>query len=401
LKFGSLDYVCSWYIKAEEYIAGTSIEVAFVSTNSITQGEQVSILWKYLLNKGVKINFAHRTFDWVNKARGKAGVFVIIICFGYKEREKKLLYDYQTPNSEPLEINAKNINPYLIDYEDMIIESRSKPLCDVPKITWGSKPVDNGKLILSEDEKKEYLKNEPKGKKFIKPLISTKEHLNNRKRWCFWLVDVSPSEIKDLPELKKRLECVKEFRLNSKKEATNNLADYPYLFGEIRQPKNDFIFIPLTTSEKRKYLPLDLLTKDHIINNSVSVIENANLYHFGILISEMHMAWMSQICGKLEGRYRYSNKIVYNNFPWPKNPTKKKVNKVKDLSKEILDVRRKYEDSLSDLYDPLLMPKDLREIHKKLDRAVDKCYNTKKHFIKKLDRLIFLFKLHEEFKKKN
>jgi len=321
---GVLDYVTAWYLKASQYIQGTKIKVAFVSTNSITQGEQVSILWNVLLNKyKIKIHFAHKTFDWSNEAKNNAAVFVVIIGFANFDINKKLIFEYEDVKGEPHEIKVKNINPYLIDYKDMIINSRTNPISAIPSMKYGSKPVDDGNLLISETEKSEILKKEPDLEKFIKPLISAKEYLNGKKRYCFWLQDIKPDEIRKSTILQERIHKVKQFRLLSSKVPTQEAADYPTLFAELRQPITDFIFFPLTTSENRIYIPLEFFTKENIVNNSCSVIPNASLYEFGILSSKMHFIWMKVTCGRLEGRFRYSNKIVYNNFPFPKEPSKK------------------------------------------------------------------------------
>jgi len=393
--YNKLDYVCAWYLKALEYIKDTSIEVAFVSTNSITQGEQIGILWEFLLNKGIKINFAHRTFNWSNQARHNAGVYVVIIGFAMAEKQKKYLYDYADPFSEPSEIEVKNINPYLIDYSNIIIKTRKKPLSNVPIIKKGNIPVDNGYLLLSNEEKEKYLLREPYGEKFIHPLASAKEFLHSIPRWCFWLVDAQPNELKKLPILLKRLDLVKEFRLSSKKQATKGLANTPSLFGEIRQPNSQFILIPLHSSENRRYIPIAYLPPNFITHNSCAFIEDARLYHFGIITSSMHMAWVSQVCGRLESRYRYSNDIVYNNFPWPESPSEKAISEVENFVRQLLEIRGIYSDSsLADLYDPRTMPKRLLDAHLHLDRAVEKCYRPQS-FSSDLERLKFLFELYD------
>jgi type II restriction/modification system DNA methylase subunit YeeA len=423
--YGLLDYVCAWYVKAEQYInrgveiclspthnneaqsrdeaclvpQGNRTTVAFVSTNSITQGEQVGVLWNYLLKKNIKIHFAHRTFKWTNEARGQAAVYCVIIGFSNFDITEKFIFDYETPKSDPQRIKAKNINPYLIDTYDIIIENRNEPISTAPPISFGSMPNDDGNFLFTDDEMKEFLKIEPKAKKFIKPLISAKEFLNGEKRWCLWLESITPVEIRFLPEVARKIEAVKKYRLNSTREATIKLAEYPYLFGEIRQPKSHFIFIPLTSSENRKYIPIAFFNKENIVNNTCSVIEKAGLYHFGILTSLMHNAWMRQVCGRLEARYRYSNKLVYNNFPFPKSPTEKQIARIESSVKEMLAVREKYfakGSTLADLYDPVAMPKDLTDAHKEIDDAVDQCYRKEK-FRTELERLEFLFELYKEY----
>jgi len=395
--YKSLDYVASWYIKAQEYIQNTDIEVAFVSTNSITQGEQVGILWGYLLDKGIRINFAHRTFDWSNQAKANAAVYVVIIGFGNFDRKKKYLYNYEDPLFDPVVVAVKNINPYLVEGEDIVITSRKNPICNVPDMLYGCKPVDDGLLILSDEEKEEYIQKESDGAKYIRPFASAKEFLHNKKRWCFWLVDIPPAELKHLPILKKRIEKVREFRLASKKEATRTIAETPTLFGEIRQPDSGtYILIPRHSSEHRKYVPFAIFSYNHIVADSCSIVQNATLYHFGVLQSAMHMAWMRHVCGRLESRYRYSNVLVYNNFPWPENPTEKQIEEVEVCVKDLLAVRESFADtSLADLYDQP-MPKKLLDAHKKLDRAVERCYQSKA-FKTDLERLQFLFELYGKY----
>ncbi len=397
--FGILDYVCCWYVKAEEYIRDTKIKVAFVSTNSITQGEQVGVLWEYLLfERNIFLHFAHRTFRWHNKARGLAHVHVVIIGFALFDIKKKYLYDYQTLDSDPLEMEVSNINPYLVNDNDIIIKSRSKPINKIPLIKFGSMPNDDGNFLFTNKEKKEFLKVEPDAKKFMKPFISAKEFLHDEKRWCLWLEDVLPSELKDLKHVQERIKNVREYRLNSKREKTKELADYPYLFAEIRQPKNNFILIPRVSSENRIYIPMAFFDKNYIVGDTCLCIPNGTLYHFGILTSAMHMTWVRQICGRLESRYRYSNRLVYNNYPWPENPSKKKIESVEKYAKELIDIRKEFKEiSLAELYNPIYMPKKLLSIHKKLDRAVDKCYHPKKSFKIDVDRLKFLFELYKKY----
>lgn len=405
---GVLDYVTCWYIKAAQYLNTHSpqteevnkdgTKVAFVSTNSIAQGEQVGILWDELFNKHkIKIHFAHRTFKWFNEAKGKAAVHVVIIGFSNFDIPEKQIYEYENIKGEPHERKVKNINPYLVEAGDLVILKRRKPICNVPEISFGSMPNDGGHLLLTDEEKKEFLKKEPDAKKFIKPLISAKEYLNGENRWCLWLTDIQPSELKQLPEVSKRVQLVKEIRNNSNREATKKLAAFPALFGENRQPNTDFIFIPLTTSENRIYIPLDFFNKSNIVNNTASIIPNAKPFHFGILSSIMHMTWVKYVCGRLESRYRYSNEVVYNNFPFPENTTEKQINAVEKAAQKVLDVRKEYEDSsLSDLYDPVAMPPKLVKAHQELDKAVDLAYRSQL-FPNETKRIEFLFELYEKY----
>lgn len=391
-----LDYVCAWYKIAADYIEGTGVKVAFVSTNSITQGEQVSALWEYLFKKKIKIHFAHRTFKWNNEATGKASVYVVIIGFANFDTDKKFIYDYLTPKSESVEVKAKNINPYLIDFDDRIISDRSTPICPVSKMYKGNSPVDGGNFLFTDEEKKEFLKEEPNAKKFIKPFLSSDEYLNGENRWCLWLVNAEPDELKKLPNVMKRINAVKEMRLSSTKPATVKWASRPTLFMETRQPNSDFVLIPRHSSESRKYVPFGFFSKDYIVADSCMCIPNASLYEFGIITSIMHMAWMRQVCGRIKSDYRYSNTIVYNNYPFPENVSEKSKKTVEEKAKNILKARENHPNAtLSDLYDPITIPEDLRKAHVELDSAVDKCYSNQS-FKTELERLKFLFDLYKK-----
>lgn len=397
--YGILDYVCCWYIKSAEYIKGTDIKVGLVSTNSIAQGEQVGILWDYLLNTmNIKINFAHRTFKWFNQAKGKAQVYVIIIGFAAFDNKSKYLFDYESVNSDPIEVKVDNINPYLVNQKNVIIKNRRKPICDVPEISFGSMPNDGGNFLFNDSEKEAFLASGNDAVNFIRAFISAKEFLHNENRWCLWLKDATPSEMKKLPNLQEKVKCVREYRSKSKREATVKLAETPYLFGENRQPDDgDYILIPRHSSENRKYIPMAFLSHDNIAGDSCVIVKKASLYNFGVLTSSMHMAWVNQVCGRLESRYRYSNTLVYNNYPWPKNPTSKQITDVENRVKELLDIRKKHKDSsLADLYDPLMMPKELTDAHNKLNRAVERCY-VSKPFKSDLERLKLLFELYDEY----
>lgn len=398
---GVLDYVSAWYLKAAQYIQNTKIKVGFVSTNSITQGEQVAPLWNELFNEyNIKIDFAHRTFKWKNEGKKNAGVYVIILGFSLKyttPKKAKYLYEYETPISEAFEVKVKNINPYLVEGDDLTISKRTKPIYNVPNILFGSMPNDGGNLILSDDEKDKLIKEEPYSEKFIKPLLSAKQYLNGGTRWCLWLKNASPSELNKMPMVMKRVEKVKKFRLSSKRKATQKLANYPSLFGEDRQPTTDYILIPRVFSENRNYITLSFFKKESIVSDTCLFIPETNLYHMGILTSTMHMAWVKQVCGRLKGDYRYSNTIVYNNFPWPEKVGDKKIENVKKHAQNVLNIRLDYKDStLAELYNPNLTPSELTKAHLKLDKEVDRCYSRKK-FIGDYDRLKFLFKLYEEY----
>ena len=391
-----LDYVSAWYAKGVEYIQGTDIGVAFVSTNSIAQGEQVGILWPHLLGKGAKINFAHRTFKWTNEARGKAAVHCIIIGFALNERPHKLIYEYASPDAEPLATEATHINPYLIDFADVFIEARRSPVCDVPKIVFGSMPNDGGRLIFNEEEKKDFLAKEPAAKKFIKKFITAKEYLHGVPRYCLWLKDVGPDEFRGLPEVMSRVEDVRALRTASSRKATRQLADTPYLFGEDRQPATDYVLVPRHSSESRKYVPMSFFSPENIAGDSCVIVPGASLYHFGVMESEMHMAWMRQVCGRIKSDFRYSNEIVYNNFPWPEKLEPELVQKVTAAAQAVLAARAAHPTAtLADLYDPNTMPKDLLDAHRTLDRAVDRCYGQT-GFVTESLRLKFIFARYQE-----
>lgn len=367
-----------------------------MSTNSISQGEQVGIIWQELYNNyKIKIHFAHRTFSWSNEAKGNAAVHCVIIGFGLEDIENKRVFDYLDIKGEPTERKVKNINPYLAPGNDLVILKRTKPIFSVPEMIYGSKPTDGGNLLMTDEEKVEYVIQEPSGDKFIKPFISADEFLNGKKRWCFWLKDIQPNELKKLPLLSDRVSQVKKMRLSSTKQSTVKWADFPTLFTENRQPDSNYIIIPLHSSENRKYIPIGLFDKNNIVANSCSCIPNATVYLFGILTSEMHTTWVKYVCGRLESRFRYSNTIVYNNYPFPENVNEKQKQKVEIAAQAILDTRGKYPDSsLADLYDPLIMPPDLVKAHQILDKAVDLCYRSQP-FVSELNRIEFLFSLYE------
>lgn len=392
---GFLDYVTGWYLKAAQYIEGTHISVGFVSTNSICQGEQVGILWNELFQKyQVKIHFAHRTFKWESEARGKAHVHVVIIGFGCFDTVSKHIYDYE--GDTVTVVLAKNISPYLIDGSDIALPIRRLALCDVPEIVNGNKPADGGFLIIEDKEKKEFLKANPGAAKYVRPFLSADQYLNNERRWVLWLVDAPPTVIRENPGVRNRVEAVREFRLKSKKESTQRRANRPALFDQIRQPKSEYILVPRHSSETRKYVPFGYFGPENIIADSCTAIPNATAFHFGVLSSSMHMAWMRQVCGRLKSDYRYSNKLVYNNYPWPEAPSPKQRVAVETAAQAVLAVRREFERvSLADLYDPLAMPPVLAKAHADLDRTVDLCYRPQP-FQNDRQRVEFLFGLYEK-----
>lgn len=451
----NLDYVACWYRKAVEYMATTphplleqkegdlslppgaegnwgqgalglppgaegnrgqgardetrNIRAAFVSTNSITQGEQVSVLWPDLLRRGMKIQFAHRTFQWTSEARGKAAVHCVIIGFGLEHVGEKWLFDYDTPKSEPHAVKVANINPYLVDGPDVMAVKRSKPLCAVPEMVKGSQPTDGGNLLLSVVEKEQLLAVEPQAAAWIRPFLNADEFLNGIQRYCLWLKDCPPQELRRMPEVLRRVEAVRQMRLASKKAATREWSERPYIFSENRQPINDYLLVPRHSSEHRRYIPIGFVSANTICGDANLTVPNAALYHFGVLQSTMHMAWMRAVAGRLESRYRYSASIVYNTFPWPLAPPpaspatggelkagllatsaelKSKpppvlkegvgggaVAAIEAAAQAVLDARAKFpEATLADLYDPLTMPPVLLAAHHALDRAVDTAY---------------------------
>lgn len=392
---GELDFVAGWYKKAADFIKNTNTHCAFVSTNSITQGEQVSALWKDLFADGLKFDFAYRTFRWDSEANLKAHVHCVIIGFSCKKEchtdlelltqfPKESKNDFPLGKSNPCDnkkiylnesqfIEAKNINGYLLDADNIFIESRSKPLCNVPLISKGCQPTDGGNLIIEEKDYDEFIKKEPNAKKFIKNLVGAQEFINNKKRYCLWLVGANPSELKKMPLVMKRIEACRQMRLASSDKATQRLAETPTLFREQYNPKT-YIIVPSTSSERRRYIPLGFLDDSTISTNLNLIIPDATLYHFGILTSNVHMAWMRAVAGRLKSDYRYSKDIVYNNFPWP-NSTEEQKKKIEQTAQSILDARAKYPDSsLADLYDETLMPPELRKAHQANDRAVMAAY---------------------------
>ena len=386
---GILDYVSAWYLKAARYIRGTAIRCAFVSTNSITQGDQVAPLWGMLCAEGINIHFAHRTFRWDNEANGIAHVYVVIVGFGHGNANGKTLYNYDDVRGEPVAIPAAQINGYLVDAPDIFVLSRNTPLCDVPDIISGNIPNDGGNLLLSRTERRELLAQTPAAAAFLRPAISGKKYLHGEKRWCLWLADAEPSAYRKIKPIMRRLEAVQKFRAASPKAQTQQLAKLPHLFGEIRQPRQNYILVPLTSSENREYVPMGFVSAHHIALKSCAIIPGGNLWHFGIMSSTMHMAWMRAVGGRLESRYRYSNQVVYNNFPWPKNISAAKKEKIRQCARVVLDVRKKHSlSTLADMYSN--MPPDLFKAHRALDLAVDRAYRPRK-FQSEAERISYLF----------
>jgi len=367
----TVDYVAMWYFKAAEYMTNTRISAAFVSTNSITQGEQVEIIWEPLFEKyGVQIDYAHQTFRWDSEASLKAQVHCVIVGFSVNASEsKKKLYSSGRVNL------VENINPYLLDAPTIFIGKRTKPICDVPLISKGSQPTDGGNLIVTADEYADFCAKEPAALQYIKPFLGAEEFLNGKKRYCLWLVNAQPKDLLKMPMVLHRIDAVRNFRLASKKEATRKWADKPMLFTENRQPTGEFITIPEVSSGNRKYVPMGYLTSDTICSNKLQTIQNADLFHFGVLMSNVHMAWMKTVCGRLKSDYDYSAKIVYNNFPWP-TPTANQIAKIRQTAQAILDARSLYpNNTLAEMYgERMYLFPELLTAHQQNDKAVMQAY---------------------------
>jgi hypothetical protein len=440
---GVLDFVSAWYVKAAQYLQDAATarvgqspgahepsvpksrpataphaplgvglpyfaRAAFVSTNSITQGEQVGVLWSWLLARGFHIHFAHRTFKWSNEAKGNAAVHCVIIGFGLNDLPNKIIYEYEDVKGEPLAVPASNINPYLIESNTVLLESRRQSICAVSPMIKGNEATDDGHLIFSDTELEDFICAEPAAKKWIRKFLGGENYLNTGNRWCLWLVGVSPNELKSTPLVMKRVNAVKNFRLKSPKLATVEKAERPWLFGEIRQPTEGYsIVVPKVSSEKRLYLPIGFEPATTILNNTLQFIPNGTIVEFGVLQSKMHMAWMRQVCGRLESRYQYSINIVYNNFPWPELADdaagRKARAAIETAAQAVLDARAQYQqgdrpNSLADLYDPLVTPVVLQKAHQKLDAAVDAAYalcGGKKSWKNDAERVAFLFELYQ------
>lgn len=396
--YGVLDYVSCWYWKSAKLVDGTGVRVGLVSTNSITQGEQVGLLWAPLLERWkIKIQFAHRTFRWSNEARGVAAVHCVIIGFSQEESVRKVLYEYETVDGEPHALSANNINPYLLDAPDIFLVNRSVPISAVPAMRFGSMPRDGGHLIFSEEDKTRFLAHEPGAKQFIRPYVGSEEFINRSWRYCLWLLGAKPDEIRQLPKVMERVELVRQFRLDSKAATTRKFAATPTVFCQLAQPDSDYLLVPGVSSERRRYIPIGFMPKTVIANNLVFTVPQATLFHFGVISSDMHMAWVRYTCGRLESRYRYSKDIVYNNYPWPRDLSEKQVKGIEDAAQGVLDARDKFpQSSLADLYDPLTMPPELTRAHQALDRAVDAAYG-RKSFTGDAERVAFLFELYQQY----
>jgi len=399
---GLLDFVAAWYVKAAAYMtAKPTLRCAFVSTNSISQGEQVGVLWSWMLARGVKIHFAHRTFQWNSEARGKAAVHCVIIGFGLGDVAEKWLFEYADIKGEAQAIKAENINPYLVDAPDLVLDNRSKPLCNSPAIGIGNKPIDGGHYLFSDDEKQQFLALEPQAAPYFRRWLGADEFLNGYHRWCLWLGECPPNELKKMPLALKRVEAVQQVRLASKSVPTRKLGQTPTRFHVENMPASDYLIIPKVSSERRLYIPIGFESPSTLVSDLVFLTTEASLFHFGVLSSLMHNAWMRLVAGRLESRYRYSAGIVYNNFPWPelsevddpKRSTKLR-GAIETAAEAVLAARAQFpEATLADLYDPLSMPPALLKAHQALDKAVDAAYG-KTRFNSEAERVAFLFDLY-------
>ena len=379
---GLLDYVACWHVKAAAYMqANAAICTALVSTNSICQGEQVGVLWPHMLEQGLHLHFAHRTFQWSNEGKGVAAVHCIIVGYGKQPPAQPVIFDYSSNiKAETGErLVVQRINPYLVDAPDALLTRRSKPLCDVPVMGIGNKPIDDGNYLFTPAEKDAFVAREPASEKFFRRWLGADEFLNGIERWCLWLGDALPSDLSKLPECRKRIDAVQKFRLNSKSKPTQALAATPRRFHvEFLPTEGNYLAVPEVSSERRKFIPIGFLPASIMASNLLRAAPCATFYHFGILSSLMHNAWMRTVAGRLESRYRYSINIVYNNYPWPQNPSDKQRQAVEAAAQGVLDARALYpQATLADLYDPLTMPAELVKAHTALDRAVDTAYAYK------------------------
>lgn len=369
---GEFDYVTGWYKKAVEFTLGTPISCAFVSTNSICQGSQVITFWKHLIERyNIHIDFAHTTFVWNNEAQNQAKVHCVIVGFSGIKATPKPKKLFSSENNYKI---CEQISPYLTDTPVIFVESRSTPLCDVPKMRFGSMPRDGGGFVLSPEEKEELVKKEPLAAKWIRPYIGAVEFLNNKERYCLWLVNADPGEISKCPTVKKRVEFVREARASSKAAGTRKFAATPTLFCQIAQPDTDYIIVPKTSSGKRRYVPIGFMDKETIASDLVFLIPDAGLYEFGVLMSNVHNSWIRLVAGRLKSDYRYAKDIVYNTFVWC-NPTVEQKAKIESTARGILEARKLYPNStLANMYDDVLMPPELRKAHQQNDRAVMQAY---------------------------
>jgi hypothetical protein len=394
-RFGRLDYVACWYKKSLEMMSvNKSIRAALVSTSSITQGEQAGILWPYLIREGLEINFAHRTFQWSSEASGKAAVHCVIVGFALESETRKVIFEYENPQSDAHAIIATQINGYLVNAANVYIGSRTSPRPGFPTMTKGSQATDGGHLFLDSGERTTLLREEPEARKYLRRFLGADEFLWDIERWCLWLVDADPKSLRDMPLVLARIKAVRLARLKSKTPSVRALAGQATLFTQIRQPTKNYLLIPRHSSENRAYIPMGFMTPDVICGDANLMLPGATKYHLGVLSSRMHMAWVGSVCGRLESRYRYSP-AVYDSFPWPE-PTDRQRATVEAAAQTVLDERAKHPGAtLADLYDPLSMPPALVKAHHALDRAVDTAYG-KTNFASEAERVAFLFTLYEK-----
>jgi hypothetical protein len=401
---GLLDFVTAWYVKAARYVnSETNCRCAFVSTNSITQGEQVGVLWGWMLGQGIRIQFAHRTFNWSNEAKGKAAVHCVIIGFGLQNISNKTIYEYEDIKGTPLAVPAKNINPYLVDGPDLVLPRRSKPICAVPDIRFGNQPIDGGNFILTSQEAAELKSAHPEMIPFVRTYIGAEEFINGGQRFCLWLDGCPPKLLREIPFLRLRLDAVRKFRLESSRAATRDLAATPTEFAFVSHTGGSYLIVPSVSSERRTYIPIGFDSGETIVSNLCLAIYEAGLFHFGVMTSAMHNAFMRFTCGRLKSDFRYSNTIVYNNSPWPgfagEPLSDKHRTAIEQAAQGVLDARAQFAGaSLADLYDPLTMPPALLKAHQKLDAAVDAAYvpsGGKKAYSSDAERVAFLFELYQ------
>jgi hypothetical protein len=394
---GLLDYVAAWYVKALAYIkAHPLINVAFVSTNSITQGEQVAALWPALLQSGIQIHFAHRTFKWSNEGKGNAAVHCIIVGFALHAAKRYRLWDYSDDiKGDGQEIAATRINPYLVDAPDVVLPRRTQPMGNVPGMKIGNKPIDDGQYLFTTEERDAFIVHEPASAKWFRCWLGADEFLNGYERWCLWVGDCPPSELRAMPKVMKRVQAVRKYRLDSPSPPTQKLAETPTRFHVEFIPSTPYLLVPSVSSERRKYVPIGFIGADVIASNATLIIPNATLYEFSLLTSTFHMAWMRAVSGRLKSDYRYSASLVYNNFPWP-DPTDKQKQAIEATGQAILDARAEFPDAtLADLYDPFTMPTALLKAHQANDKAVDAAYGYKGGK-EDAPRVAFLFDLYQK-----
>lgn len=385
---GSLDYVAGWLMKAAEYARGTQARCAFVATNSICQGAQAAPAWKPIFDLGMSIDFAHDTFRWSSEAADQAHVFVVVVGFSRGEGEK-VLYHHETPDAEASPKSAGNINPYLRDAADTFLWDEKAPICDAPVMRIGNKPIDGGRYLFTTEEMVAFIESEPEAESLFRPWMGSSEFIRGESRYVLWLGDLAPNELRNLPKCMERVRAVRDYRLASKSAPTRKIADMPTRFHVETMPKGRSVLVPKVSSEGRRYIPLGFVEPDVFCSDLVFLIPDAGLYHFGVLHSQVHNAWMRTVCGRLESRYRYSRGVVYNNFPWPgaapesagipvENLVSKKARqRIEACAQAVLDARKSHPGcTIADLYDPNAMPSDLRSAHRALDAAVERAYGA-------------------------